>query len=81
MTLWYCGFSDVCMICYCTGAKKIPSESNIEVDLHDGDDGGIVMEVHRKRGTFHLGFYSLFSACHFLILISLRHFSFSRLYP
>ena len=56
VTLWYCGFSDVCMICYCTGAKKIPSESNIDieskVDLHDGDDGGIVMEVHRKRGTF-----------------------------
>ena len=40
--------SDVCMVCYDTGTKKSPSESNIEVDLHDGEDGGIVMEVHRR---------------------------------
>ena len=61
VVLWCSGFSEVCMVCYCTGAKKSPSESNIEVDIHDGDDGGIVMEVHRRRGTFYLGFINVFS--------------------
>ena len=40
---------DVCMVCYHTGTKKSPSDSNFEVDLHDGEDGGIEMEVHRRH--------------------------------
>ncbi|XP_045197016.1 mitogen-activated protein kinase kinase kinase 4-like isoform X2 [Mercenaria mercenaria] len=32
--------------------KKRSSDTNLEVDLHDGEDGGIVMEVHRRhRGS------------------------------
>ena len=47
--LWCSDFSEVCMVCYWTGLKKSPSD--VEVDLRDGDEGGIVMEVrHRARG-------------------------------
>jgi len=41
------------LICLCTfplGMKKRSSESNVEVEIHDGDDGGLVMEVHKHRG-------------------------------
>jgi hypothetical protein len=31
------------------GNKKRASDANLEVDLHDGEDGGIVMDVHRRH--------------------------------
>lgn len=31
------------------GNKKRASDTNLEVDLHDGEDGGIVMDVHRRH--------------------------------
>ncbi|KAL4233273.1 Mitogen-activated protein kinase kinase kinase 4 [Mactra antiquata] len=35
-----------------TGSKKRSSDSNLEVNLHDGEDGGICMDVHRRhRGS------------------------------
>lgn len=43
------------------GMKKRSSESNVEVEIHDGEDGGIVMEVHNTKHRGTVQYFRIFS--------------------
>lgn len=57
-----------------SGSKKRSSESNLEVDIHDGEDGGIVMDVIRRhRGKVRI--VILFCQWNYLLNLGLKDLS------
>ena len=48
MCAWVCGYVYMCMNSL-LGVRRFMPESHSEVTIHDGTDGGLVMDIHHQR--------------------------------